>query len=776
MKSCAYSLMLMIFCGFSAALAAEPVVWNGTADTKWYNENETEFTINTAEELAGLAELVNEGNSFKDKIVALGTDIMLNDTTGWELWDEDTENLKMWMPIGTFYIVGNVRHTVAFEGIFNGNGHKISGLYINITDDYQGLFFGNPSVGKCAYVNNLGVLASWIKGGDYTGGIATCGNISNSYFIGVVKGLNRVGGIIGSGSVSNSHFIGTVEGNDYVGGLLGSGGNATNSYSTGVVNGTGSNVGGIAGYNEKTISDSYSTSTVKGKISVGGIVGYNNIGFVSNCHYSGDVIGNDVPGIGYYTGGIVGRNDGGNYGGRVSNSYSSGTVIGSSSVGGIVGANEFLGSILNSFSSSNVTGNYGVGGIAGGSGYNGAGAVANNYSTGTIMGNRIVGGIVGVNYDGMVINNYSISTVNGTGNMIGGIAGTISGGGTIANNYFSGVVDGIDSVGGIAGNNYRGKVFDSYWNETFNGGMDGVPYGAIGEENISNLIGMTDTEMKNIQFVETLNTFVDSINTAQKSITYLSWFLGANDFNKGYPAFAYRITDVAVTLAANSYIYDGNAKTPAVTVKLDNTVLTENSDYTVSYANNIDVGNATINIAGIGSYSGIKTAAFSITKKMPTEADLDFAIPANHIYNGSAQGIGTVAVKSPMTGIGIITVKYNGSTTAPTDVGTYAVTVDIAEGTNFEASTGISLGTYIIEEEPKETNIVQKPALASNISILVYAQHFQVQGIAKAEKMQLLDLKGNILLNKSVQPNEIISIAHLPRGVYLVNIGNKTFK
>lgn len=36
-------------------------VWDGTADTSWYNETDTEFHIKTAEQLAGLAELTNIG-------------------------------------------------------------------------------------------------------------------------------------------------------------------------------------------------------------------------------------------------------------------------------------------------------------------------------------------------------------------------------------------------------------------------------------------------------------------------------------------------------------------------------------------------------------------------------------------------------------------------------------------------------------------------------------------------------------------------------------------
>ncbi|MDR0515586.1 MAG: hypothetical protein LBH25_00905 [Fibromonadaceae bacterium] len=48
-------------------IASAPAIWDGTADTDWYSEEETEFTINTAEQLGGLADLVNMGNDFFGK-------------------------------------------------------------------------------------------------------------------------------------------------------------------------------------------------------------------------------------------------------------------------------------------------------------------------------------------------------------------------------------------------------------------------------------------------------------------------------------------------------------------------------------------------------------------------------------------------------------------------------------------------------------------------------------------------------------------------------------
>jgi hypothetical protein len=118
---------------------ANAAVWNGTADTTWYtsHKTDTEFTITTAEQLAGLAKLVNGSDAngsytMSDKTIKLGANIMLNDTTDWKNW-ASAAPANEWVPIGR-------NNDYAFRGTFDGNGHMISGLYINSANSYQGLF------------------------------------------------------------------------------------------------------------------------------------------------------------------------------------------------------------------------------------------------------------------------------------------------------------------------------------------------------------------------------------------------------------------------------------------------------------------------------------------------------------------------------------------------------------------------------------------------------------------------------------------------------------
>mgnify|MGYP001540461210 FL=1 len=83
MKKRIGSLLLILALCFTllptAAFAAETMdTWDGTADTSWYDENETKFHLKTAKQLAGMAKLVNDNTAnFKDKTVYLDNDLDL---------------------------------------------------------------------------------------------------------------------------------------------------------------------------------------------------------------------------------------------------------------------------------------------------------------------------------------------------------------------------------------------------------------------------------------------------------------------------------------------------------------------------------------------------------------------------------------------------------------------------------------------------------------------------------------------------------------------------
>ncbi|MBQ8134655.1 MAG: type I pullulanase [Clostridia bacterium] len=71
-------------------------------------------------------------------------------------------------------------------------------------------------------------------------------------------------------------------------------------------------------------------------------------------------------------------------------------------------------------------------------------------------------------------------------------------------------------------------------------------------------------------------------------------------------------------LSTTSYVYNGKAKTPSVTVKDGTKTLKKGTDYTVTYTNNKKPGKATVKITGKGNYSGTITKTFTIKPKKAT--------------------------------------------------------------------------------------------------------------------------------------------------------------
>ncbi len=232
-----------------------PDVWDGTADTSWYVEGETEFEIYTAEQLAGLAKLSNEGKLGKNIGFLLMQDIYLNaNWNEYANWGKEAPENK-WMPIGT--------EESPYEGApFDGNGHTIYGMYVK-EEENAGLF------GKVKPVSilNVNVRNSYVGGNQCVGGIVGSGESVGFYQCSngaIVKGDTYVGGLCGevlqgTSDIRECYNIGEISGNMYVGGLFGKTACSWyfTCYNTGDVTGT-EYVGGIGG--SVVFSSKYSPS------------------------------------------------------------------------------------------------------------------------------------------------------------------------------------------------------------------------------------------------------------------------------------------------------------------------------------------------------------------------------------------------------------------------------------------------------------------------------------------------------------------------------------
>ena len=321
---------MMVFCvpmGVFAESAAD--VWDGSADTSWYTSapDASEYHISTAEQLAGLAQLVNADpgtTNFAGKTFYLDNDL---DLSGHE-----------WISIGT--VLGGNHPEYSFCGVFDGQGHVISNLYshesdIEGADESHNLLrnalFGSVYNGE---VKNLGVADAeiWIDPKDDSAAgkgilvdwmgkskITNCWT-SGSIYSGT-KIEKNIGGIVGvtmqGCTISGCYSTATLTGNftnsegyypdpnnlppDTIGGIVGArfDGNltVTDCWFDGkiVVNSIQAAVGGIVGYTDDqlgsgTVNNCMVTTTDMGVDKDGNTcwVAYALSGTVENCYWPND--------------------------------------------------------------------------------------------------------------------------------------------------------------------------------------------------------------------------------------------------------------------------------------------------------------------------------------------------------------------------------------------------------------------------------------------------------------------------------------------------------
>ena len=261
----------------------------GIPDTKWYDNapsSTTNYTITNPDQLAGLAQLVNGGNTFSGKTITLGANMDLTK------YGSTSNSGKGWIPIGTLSYL-------CFSGTFDGNNKTITGLYINRPDEDYIALFGYVTN---ATIENLEVRCQAVTGANTYGynyvavlaGVASNTIIRYCHVTGPVNGRGALGGLVGSAGGGSSISYCCAEcnltvatGGAQAGALVGLVGGSTisNCYATGDVNSDGSYIGGLAGSaSGSTISNCYVTGNVSGgKDYVGGLVGITDSSNISNC-------------------------------------------------------------------------------------------------------------------------------------------------------------------------------------------------------------------------------------------------------------------------------------------------------------------------------------------------------------------------------------------------------------------------------------------------------------------------------------------------------------
>ncbi|MDV0446685.1 hypothetical protein MsAg5_05350 [Methanosarcinaceae archaeon Ag5] len=274
----------------------------------------------------------------------------------------------------------NFEVSAAFRGNFDGNGHTISNMHLDLPDNqYVGLFGFAVSVdGKNNSISNVTLVNMTADGHRYVGSVAgvifsednstmsviSC-NVSG--FVNCSEDSN--GGIVGAAgaedggntTIQNCIFTGTMNGNNHVGGIIGefSSDNATMAIisctATKPVAGLRDDIGGIVGgfsatnCGNSSVISCQAVGVSRGEKMVGGIAGSieatnDSMALISNCSSNGDVVGENsniggIVGFVYAYDGIT----------TISSCFSTGTVISEGiqanyttpgGVGGLVGSGK----------------------------------------------------------------------------------------------------------------------------------------------------------------------------------------------------------------------------------------------------------------------------------------------------------------------------------------------------------------------------------------------------------------------------------------------------
>ena len=407
----------------SECVGTPGVPWDGTTAKKFACGSGTKFSpyiILTAEQLALLSFATGaQDEDYTGKYFKLGADILLSDQT---LIDEngaliaDSSNLEKWTPIGNSKVV--------FTGYFDGDGHTVSGMFINTTSTHNGLFGSNAGT-----IENVIVTNSWVRGGTFTAGIVgyDYGIVSNVANEASVVGMGEcTGGIVGRTSFIYAEKLypnvktvinkGVVSGGDYVGGVIGCMAYADLSDAVNKGDVVGKKiVGGISGYfssslNDKMVKNVQNYGKVTGTSDyVGGIAGYGAANYSTKCYSNVNHFYGALKNL-YNAGDVEGKNFVGGLfgqacGASITNGANRGSVIGENTVGGLFG-NIGYSTTENLYNRGEVAGSMRVGGIIG---YNQEGVTSSAYTTAKVDGDSLVGIMIGENYNTTMADYYYIS-------------------------------------------------------------------------------------------------------------------------------------------------------------------------------------------------------------------------------------------------------------------------------------------------------------------------------------------------------------------------------
>ena len=701
------------------------------------NSKDDVYEIGNAGQLFWFAGLVNGTLDGVEQNTLANAILTANITVNENLLDSlqyDTEgnvsngsDFITWTPIADW--MGN--RTTQYSGTFDGNNKTVSGLYFNGDSTCIGLFGSSESDGN---IKNVGVVDSYFKGNDHVGGV--CGN--------------------NAGTITNCYNAGNltaIESSATVGGICGynNGGTVTNCYNTGTVTATGSDadISGICGYYFGPIKNCYYLADTEDE-NGGKTTAQFASGEIAYLLSQGCSTGEGDATV-TYDGSIWGQTIGTDtypllHGEKV---YKNITYLGCNDLSDVV-------SVAYSNEDKTTYGDHDY--VDGVCRYCDEEALA-SVTSGEIITyypslqdaidyaenipDSVVAVIADTDNSNFYVNNPdSDFTIDINGNNVGSI---------VANNGKISIIDSKTNGeiwGGLTVNSDSivtlgdVKILDLtkvYGQLILNGGD--LAYVYLYENNAKVFFNNSDIKINNCiywhdEYFEGVIINAEPHNIipiipnwsrleanpplvgAGDNITLdVEWF----DISSGTVELdmTSRIEDNKLIIGAlindkvktefdegETFTYSGAELKPTVRVYINRGVqadeqLIENTDYTVTYSDNINAGTATATITGIGAYSGSKNVTFTIEPKKIDSPTFD-GLKSEYTYTGQA----IEPEFTLMDGDTVIpSSEYEVIYSDNTEVGTATVTIKDASGGNYEVNCKaefniVKIDTVIINELP----------------------------------------------------------------------------
>lgn len=346
------------------------------------------------------------------------------------------------------------------------------------------------------------------------------------------------------------------------------------------------------------------------------------------------------------------------------------------------------------------------------------------------------GGIVGlIHGDNCTIQNCcNHSKVSSSGEYLGGILGWVYyyypylEGFKMENCYNTGVLTGgkNSTQGSLIGHWSRGLVSNCYADEAACPQNFGVQGGQTLLDSKGEAKAYTSSYMQSAEFL-------DQLNKNRGSHTDWSKWEIRSESPFPLPAKPESIAGASVTVG--NTVYNGEEQKPVVTVIFGGKVLSLETDYTVTYTDNINAGQAKVLVSGMGMYTGECIKEFTIAKAKQTIlcqqsfnkviGDEDFYLNAKLQSENTG---GTLSYKSSNTKVASVASDgYYGGMVTPTGVGKAVITIEAEETDNYAAG----ICKVSITVKPKKVTLYSVRRAGSKLKVSwswdSYVQGYQIQ-------------------------------------------------